>query len=153
MRSNDLVEKELPVLGVWWTHLLHDGFQYVLPVYSVLVDYLRLEYLLFKVLCPRGPNYTAVLQPQPCLLLCLNLLILRPFLAHSEPPGVFLLLPILLYLVLIVFFFNSLLVLLRKLFVLRGCMQFVHFVLDLFRQVLHPSDGFSEALDPRFNVL
>ena len=153
MSCNDLVKKELPVLGVRWTHLLHNGFQYVLPVYSVLVDYLRLQYLLFKVLCSCGPNYAAILQSQPCLLLCLNFLILSPFLAHPEPPGVFLLLSILFNLVLVVFVFTSLLVFLRKLFVLGGGMQFVHFVLDFLRQVLHSPDGFGEALDPRLYVL
>jgi hypothetical protein len=79
---NDLVEKEMAVLGLGWTHLLHNGFQYILPVYSVLVDYLRLQYLLFEILCPRRPSYSAVLQSQPCLLMCLNLLILRPLLTH-----------------------------------------------------------------------
>jgi hypothetical protein len=153
MRCNDLVEKELPILGVWWTHLLNYGFQYVLPVYSVLVHYLRFQYLLFEVLCPRRPSYAAVLQSQACFLLCLNLLILRPLLAHPEAPGVFLFLSIFLHLVLVVLFFTSLLVFLRKLFVLRGGMQFVHFILDFLRQVLHPSDGFCEALDPRFYVL
>jgi hypothetical protein len=39
------------------------------------------------------------------------------------------------------------------LFVLRGSMQFVHFILDLLRQVLHSADGFGEALYPRFDVL
>jgi hypothetical protein len=36
---------------------------------------------------------------------------------------------------------------------LGGGMQFVHFVLDFLRQVLHSPDGFGEALDPRFYVL
>ena len=58
---NDLVQEELPVLGVGWTHLMHNGFQYVLPVHCVLVDYLSLQYLLFKVLCPRRPSYTCLL--------------------------------------------------------------------------------------------
>ena len=153
VRCNDLVEKELPVLGVRWTHLMHNGFQYILTVHCVLIDYLRLQYLLFKVLCPRRPSYAPVLQSQPCLQLCLNLLVLRPLLAHPESPGVFLLLPILLHLVLVVFLIASFFIFLGKLFVLRGGMQFVHFVLDLLRQVLHSPDGFGEALDPRFDVL
>jgi hypothetical protein len=132
---------------------MHNGFQYVLPVHCVLVDYLRFQYLFFKVLCPRRPSYTSVLQSQTCLQLCLNLFVLRPLLAHPESPGVFLLLPILLHLVLVVFFFASFFVFLRKLFVLRGGMQFVHFILDLLRQVLHSADRFGEALDPRFDVL
>lgn len=152
MGCNDLVEKELPILGVRWTHLMHNGFQYILAVYSVLVNNLCVQYLLFKVLCARWPSYTAVLQSQTCILMCLDLLILRPLLSHPKSPGILLLLTILLHLIL-AFLLASLVIFLCKLLVLLGGMQFVHFVLDLLRQVLHSPDGFCEALDPRFHVL
>jgi hypothetical protein len=63
MRCNDLVEKELPILGVWWTHQLHIGFQYVLAVNCVLVDYLRILYNIFCKVVESSYDKETILSP------------------------------------------------------------------------------------------